>query len=372
MNVDLNYAVRLECDDGIADGNEERLESLYVKIINIAFCSLKLNEKLGAISVGHNTIWTEACNVNGRCRLWRRSALHFGNILAVKYAVKTVYDIKQTCSARVNDACLLKNRKGFGSAVNRSVHFLNKIGKKSSDSAFRGDAADSVINRFARHGKDSSLHRRHNRGISSFNTGPQRLAEGYGISLWSFFKILCNSRKELGKNNARIASRAEKHTLGRRHHNACKAVAIHRFESGNTAFDSHTHVIARVTVGNGEYVKLVNGFSICAKLLGAAPYHFSKKKTCKIFEAAGLFFFFCAGLCLCSLALLGYLRFGLLFLLDFGFSHFEPPLSFACDKEERESTGAAVSADYRTDIGYKLSFITVFLFYDGCKIFCII
>ena len=65
--------------------------------------------------------------------------------------------------------------------------------------------------------------------------------------------------------------------MGEDLHNVGKVIGIEILDSGNTALDGHTHIVAGVAVGNGEYVELVDLFCIGAKLVCAASYHLGEE-----------------------------------------------------------------------------------------------
>ena len=72
-------------------------------------------------------------------------------------------------------------------------------------------------------------------------------------------------------------------------HYFSEVVRVELFDCGDTAFDSHTHVIACVSVGYREYVQLVDLVGVMTKLCRSAHSHLSHEKSAKITEGADFF-----------------------------------------------------------------------------------
>ena len=123
----------------------------------------------------------------------------------------------------------------------------------------RGDA-------FPEDGEDGAFDRLGNSMVGRFHAGAHSRRESIRIGLFQAFKAFGHAGEDPGKDDAGIAPGPEKHAPrdGTGHLGQLVSCGM------GAGFHGHEHIVARIAVGDGEDVQVIDGLPVLGEACGSA------------------------------------------------------------------------------------------------------
>ena len=242
----------------------------------------QLEQKLGAVAEGEVAVAVKEGVVHDG-GVPARGLGGCGDLLPHQILADTLEEVDHTRAAAVHHARLLEDSQKIGGALQGYLGHGGHEGDGLLHRAQGGQLPVHLGGDVPQYREDGPLHGIGHRsvgvGTASVQRGGQHRHVGLGVPL----KARRKAAEELGEDDPRVAPRPEDRGTreGQRHP---REVSLGSLNGLVAVLNRHGHVGARVSVGDGEDVEVVDGGLVCLQIGQAVSDHIPKYGTVDFFQ----------------------------------------------------------------------------------------
>ena len=264
VDVDLDDRSLAEEDQRVAVGGKPVGDDLLVKVVGIDLAPLQPQEELRAVAELQRAVFRKGIQVDGLDRGCSRGlGHHFG--LAAEGGAHTFGNVEQPGAAAVHDAGFFEDVEQFGRMLERAVH----PGDEPVEVGFEILAFSGGCHAFPKDGQDGAFHGYGDGLISVFHSAFHGFFEGLQVCFPDAGKSPRNTGKNAREDDAGISAGAHEHPLRNGFRSFADRAGLH----AASGLQGHKHIVARIPVGDGEDVQVVDGLAMGIQPGAAAADH---------------------------------------------------------------------------------------------------
>ena len=262
VNVDFESLVVLADDERIADAVEEAAERLNAASA-LADDEHGVEREGDVLFVEHGKIGLLLCILFGE----------LGALLAAQGAEHTAENQQESLAARVDDAGLFENGVHVSRLRERDLALGDGLLDDVLDAVVLLGRVHGALGSETRNGQDRALGGLHHGVVRRGNALLKRCGERRAVGLLAALELLGDAAEEKRQNDAGVAARAAQQRRRRDRGGLIDRRGLDLLELLRRGLDGKTHVRARVAVGNGEYIQIIDSLLCLCDGDGAEEQH---------------------------------------------------------------------------------------------------
>ena len=232
-------------------------KNLRSKGFEICLGTLQTQQNFGAIAEFHNAVLGEFIEIYFVFHGLFNRIVNY--VLASDRRKSAFRNVHKPRSAAVGYARFFQNGKQLRRAFKRRFCLGEIIESKAFERTVGGDSFSRIRGGFAGNGENGAFYRIDYRFIGTLDASVERSSNVVKGGALNADKAFCHAAEKLRQNNARVSSCIKQHSVGQ-----CFGFFLHGiggdvFHSVKTAAYGHTHIFARISVGDREHVQFVHG-----------------------------------------------------------------------------------------------------------------